>query len=263
MKGSATKEAAAETVDAKTAPREQLARMDAATFFSQFAMLLAGNPPAKDDAPMLDKMKTLVIEAGRAFETARLDPIAARSVEEGAKAALQAIKLAAGNANQGGELRNGWTWDIALGRWGTDYGKRAVAAYNGLGINAPEDAVFLSTHLDSDGHRLDGAEGYVLHFDKGNFPPADGFWSLSLYDEQHHFFANALDRHNIGSDNRFKLNADGSLDIHIQHAKPAADKAANWLPAPKGSFNLILRIYWPKPDVVSGAWAAPAIQRTT
>jgi hypothetical protein len=245
-------------VDTKTAPRLQVAQMDAGSFFTRFAMLLDGNRPTKDDAPMLEKMKKLGIEAGHPFDTGGLDPVAARSIEAGAKAALDAI-TSAGGRGLGGDIRNGWTVDTSVGRWGTDYGKRAVAAYVGLGINAPEDAVFMATHLDASGHRLDGSNRYVLHFDKGNAPPASGFWSLSLYDDAQHFVANALNRYNIGSEGQLQTNADGSLDIYLQAASPGPEREANWLPAPPGPFNLILRIYWPKRDVVNGKWIAPGI----
>jgi hypothetical protein len=240
-------------------PRDQIAAMDAATFFTRFAMLLPANPPAEADAPMREKIKKLGIEAGHPFEPGKLDAAAASGVAEGAKSALGAIASAAKNGT-GGDIRNGWQFDVALGRWGDDYGKRAVAAYNGLGLNAPEDAIFMATHLDAGGRRLDGANRYVLHFDNGKAPPADGFWSLSLYDDRQHFVANPINRYNIGSSARPKSNPDGSLDLYIQNADPGADKASNWLPAPKEGFNLILRIYWPKQDVVDGKWVAPGVK---
>lgn len=261
-KGAPARSAQAGDVDTKMPPREQVSRMDAATFFTRFAMLLARNPPAKDDAPMLEKIRKLGLDAGHPFDIGKLDPVSARSVDEGVKSALDAIASAAKNSI-GGDIRNGWTFDVALGRWGTDYGKRAVAAYTGLGLNAPEDAIFMATRLDAGGRPLEGANRYVLHFDKGKFPPADGFWSLSLYDEKQHFVANSLNRYNIGSNSRLRSNADGSLDIYIQNANPGADNESNWLPAPPGSFKLTLRNYWPKQEVVDGKWAAPGIRRVT
>ena len=242
------------------APREQVSKMDAAMFFTRLAMLLPGNPPAADDAPMLQKMKMLGLEAGRPFEVAKLDAVSARSIEDGAKSALDAI-TSASKSDNGADIRNGWTFDRALGRWGADYGKRAVAALTNLGVNAPEDAIFMATRLDAGGHRLDGANGYVLHFDSGHSPPAAGFWSLSLYDDRQHFVANALNRYNVGGAGRLRPNPDGSLDVYIQDADPGQDKQANWLPAPKGSFNLILRIYWPRQDVIDGKWTAPGIRK--
>ena len=133
----------------------------------------------------------------------------------------------------------------------------------GLGANAPEDAIFMATRFDGGGRRLDGANRYVLHFDKNAMPPSDAFWSLSLYDDNKHFVANALNRSNIGSLDGLQLNADGSLDIVIQNADPGKDKEANWLPAPKGPFNLILRVYWPRQEVLDGRWNAPGVRPAT
>lgn len=248
------------TGDLGGSPRQQVSKMDAATFFTRFAMLLPDNPPVKEDGPMVEKMKKVGIEAGKPFDPKKLDAISAQSIDEGVKSARDAIEASAKNS-LGGDIRNGWIVDRALGRWGTDYGKRAVAAWNGLGANAPEDAIFMSTHVDSEGHRLDGSNRYVVHVDSGKSPPADGFWSLSLYDENHHFVANGANRTNIGSNDNLEHNADGSTDIYIQNAEPADGGKSNWLPAPKGPFNVVLRIYWPKPDVVDGKWTAPGLRR--
>ncbi|MEO8676631.1 MAG: DUF1254 domain-containing protein [Casimicrobiaceae bacterium] len=259
---SSGKAARAETaaVDVKTDPREQVARMDAATFFTRFAMLLPGNPPAKDDAPMLEKMKALKVVAGHPFDVGALEPLAVASIDAGMKTALDAIRTSA-KGGTGGDIRNGWAFDNALGRWGTDYGKRAVAAYIRLGLNAPEDALFMATRVDADGHPLDGTHDYVLHLDAGKSPTEDGFWSLSLYNDKQHFVASELNRYNIGSDSGIKPNADGSVDIYIQSATPGSDRAANWLPAPKGNFNVVLRTYWPMQDVVDGKWNAPGLRK--
>ena len=251
--------AAAAPVDTKTPPREQVAAMNAATFFTRVAMLLPANPPAKEDAPMLDKMKKLGLEPGKPFDTAKLDPVTAQSLEEGLKAAIDAVSTASKGLS-GGDIRNGWRFDRALGRWGTEYGRRAVAAWNGIGVNAPEDALFMNTYLDGAGHKLDGANAYVLHFDANQIPPVEGFWSLSLYDDKGRFVPNALGRNNLASTDRLRQNADGSLDIYIANANPGGDKQGNWLPAPKGPFTLILRLYWPKQDAIDGRWNPPGVR---
>ncbi|MEO8751214.1 MAG: DUF1254 domain-containing protein [Casimicrobiaceae bacterium] len=244
--------------DAKADPREQVARMSAAAFFTRFAALLAGNPPARDDAPMLAKIKKLGIVAGQPF--AVTDPAVAASIDQGMQLARDAM-VAGTKGNGGADIRNGWVIDRALGRWGTDYGRRAVAAMNGLGVNAPEDAIAMAARFDAGGHRFDGANNYVLHFDKDASPPADAFWSLSLYDDNKRFVANPQNRNSIASVDGVKANADGSVDLYIQNADPGKDKEANWLPAPKGPFNLILRVYWPKQEVVDGHWIAPGARR--
>ena len=243
-------------VDTKTPPRDQVAGMSPAAFFTRVAMLLPGNPPSKDDAPMLAKMKQLGIEPGKPFDTAKLDAATAKNLEDGVKTAIDAVATASKGLS-GADIRHGWRIDRALGRWGTEYGRRAVAAWNGIGLNAPEDAIFMSTYLDGTGKKLDGANRYVLHFDANQIPPVDGFWSLSMYDDKQRFVPNPQGRFNIASTDKLQPNADGSLDIYISNGDPGKP---NWLPSPKGPFNLILRVYWPKQDVIDGRWNPPGVR---
>jgi hypothetical protein len=117
------------------------------------------------------------------------------------------------------------------------------------------------TKVDGDGNPLTGANRYVIHFDKGQTPPANAFWSVTLYDMQQFFVANPIDRYAIGDRDKLKFNDDGSLDLFIQHDSPGADKESNWLPAPEGSFNLIMRLYWPKESMLDGSWKIPPVSR--
>ena len=123
---------------------------------------------------MLDKMKLIGIEPGKPFDTAKLDPAvgAERSTRASRPRSRRCRTAAKGLA--GADIRNGWRIDRALGRWGNDYGRRAVAAWNGIGLNAPEDAIFMSTDLDGSGKKLDGANRYVLHFDANQLPAHRG-----------------------------------------------------------------------------------------
>lgn len=245
--------------DTKSAPVDQVAAMSAESFFSRFASLLPGNPPLKDDGPMIEKMKKLGIVPGQPLDLKKLDAASANGVKEGAKAALEGIVAAARKG--GGGLKNGWTIHLDIGTYGTEYPKRALIAWVGLGANIPEDAVYPLTRVDADGKPLNGANRYVLHFDKGQTPPVNGFWSLTMYNDKQFFVENPIGRYAIGDRDTLKLNKDGSLDIHIQHESPGKDKESNWLPAPKDGFNLVMRMYWPKKPVLDGTWVPPAIKR--
>jgi hypothetical protein len=209
---------------------------------------------------MAEKVKQLGVVPGQPFDVSKLDPGAAASIQQGQQAARDSI-VASAKGIGAAEIRRGWVIDRTLGRWGSDYGRRAVAAFVRLGHNAPEDAIFMSARFDLDGKRLDGANRYTLRFDKDAAPPTDAFWSLSLYDDKQQLIANAHNRHNVRGPDGVKANADGSIEIAIQHADPG--KAANWLPAPQGAFSLILRVYWPKPEVVDGRWAPPGVRRAS
>jgi hypothetical protein len=223
------------------------------------AALLTLNPPAKEDAAMVERMKKLGIVAGKPFDMSKLDAASAKGIQEGAKSGLDAIVAAAKGST--GDIKNGWTINWDLGRYGTNYGLRAVIAYVSLGANAPEDALAPRTRLDAGGRPLNGANRYVLHFDKGKTPPTQAFWSLTMYNDKQAFVANPIDRYSIGDRDKLRFNADGSLDIYLQHDSPGKDKESNWLPAPKDNFNVMLRVYWPKQEMLERRWEPPAVQR--
>jgi hypothetical protein len=134
----------------------------------------------------------------------------------------------------------------------------------GLGANRPQDAVYPTSEVDADGKPYDGANQYVMHIDKGQSPPAQGFWSLTMYDAEYFFVPNTLNRYTVSSRSKFKANKDGSVDVYIQKDSPGKDKESNWLPAPKGKFILMLRLYWPKetpPSIIDGSWKPPAVKK--
>jgi len=129
----------------------------------------------------------------------------------------------------------------------------------GLGANLPNDAIYPTNLGDESGKPLDGANKYTLHFDKGETSPADAFWSVTLYDSEGFQIANPLSRFNLSSWMPLKYNADGSLDLYFQNESPGTGKEANWLPAPKGAFNLLMRLYAPMSEALTGKWNPPPV----
>ena len=159
-------------------------------------------------------------------------------------------------------VANGWSMNTdTMGVYGNYYLKRAIVAQLGLGANLPEDAIYPLNLADETGKPLDGASKYAIHFDKGATPPANAFWSLTLYDSDGFQVANSLNRFAVSSWMAFKYNSDGSLDLYFQNESPGADKEVNWLPAPKGPFNLTMRLYAPKSDALTGKWNPPPIAK--
>jgi hypothetical protein len=103
-----------------------------------------------------------------------------------------------------------------------------------------------------------------MHFDNGQMPPVDGFWSLTMYNAEYFFVDNPLNRYTLSARNDLKKNADGSVDLYLQSENPGPDKESNWLPAPEGKFILMLRLYWPKetpPSIIDGSWKIPGVQK--
>jgi hypothetical protein len=91
----------------------------------------------------------------------------------------------------------------------------------------------------------------------------NAFWSITLYDPEGFQVANPLNRFAVSSYMPFKTNTDGSLDLYFQNESPGQDKQANWLPAPKGPFNLTMRLYGPKSDALTGKWNPPAVMKAS
>jgi hypothetical protein len=126
--------------------------------------------------------------------------------------------------------------------------------------NKPEETKYIYTDDDSQGHQLYGQNTYAVTFANGQVPPVKGFWSLTLYNEEHFFHPNPLNRYSLGTKNKnLKYNVDGSLTIGAK--SPGADKENNWLPAPNGAFSLYIRGYWADKAIIDGSWTPPVVQR--
>lgn len=250
------------SADMKTPPVEQLQRMTATAFFTALARLLKSNPPPAADAPELKNLATIGVVPGQPFDPSKLDPAIVNELENLVPAAIAALQE---QAEQMGMSVNGWRIPkMSIAAFGTDYEFRAFIALIALGANLSADSLYPTSFVDDDGRPLTGADQYVLHFDAGLTPPVNAFWSVTLYDRQSFFVENAINRYAISNWMPLHFNEDGSLDIHIQHGSPGADKEANWLPAPDDSFNITMRMYWPKdrsPSILDGSWKPPGIRK--
>jgi hypothetical protein len=164
--------------------------------------------------------------------------------------------------NNGIPMGNGWTSPSNGARWGDDYLSRAATARSNMYDNAPEETRYIYTDFDAEGRRLKGDQRFTVTFAKGETLPVDGFWSLTLYNKEHLFEPNKMNRFSLGTKSKsLKYNADGSLTLYFQHNSPGLDKETNWVPAPTGEFSLYIRTYWPKQAVLDGTWIPPKVQR--
>jgi hypothetical protein len=240
-------------------PIEQVGKMTAASYFQLLATLLKSSPPPAADAPALAQFAKIGVVPGQDFDISKLDPVIAKGLDGTVQRALGELQAA---AKKTGTPVNGWnSLPHNVADFGTDYATRAVIALIGFGANIEADAIYPSAFVDGDGQPLNGANKYTLHFDKGQTPPTNAFWSLTMYDAQSFFVANPLNRYNIAAWMPLKYNKDGSLDLYIQRESPGKQNEANWLPAPDGDFSVTDRIYWPKPAALDGTWKAPPITR--
>ncbi len=253
------------SIDMKTAVRDQVNALSAEEYFNLLAKLLVANPPAKADKPMVEKLAKLGIVPGQPFDGSKLDPLARKGLRDVPKIANARIMrwmkegLLAGDS----KLENGWFFTTKTGLYGTNYIQRALITAIGLGANRPQDAIYPTSEGPSILGAYNGAKKYAMRFPKGQLPPVNGFWSLTMYDANYFFVANPLNRYSISARQDLKPNADGSVDLYIQNQSPGAAKESNWLPAPKGKFILMLRMYWPKtnsPSIINGTWKVPAVK---
>lgn len=244
-------------VDAKTEPLKLITDMPGARFFAYGAELMKLHPPHISDWSMLARLKQIGIEPGRSFDASKLDPAVAAATP------AMAQKLMREKWPTLDPIVNGWRMTLATGVFGNNYMKRAITAMAGLGINAPEDAIYPGLIHDSDGKTPAGEGAYLLRFEKDQLPPVNAFWSLTLYDHEGFQVPNPQNRFAVGDRDKLAYGADGSLEIYVQSTSPGAGKEANWLPSPKsGRINLTLRCYGPKQQLLDGTWAPPPVKRT-
>jgi hypothetical protein len=251
-------------IDMKTPVREQVNALDATAYFTLFCELMKTNPPAAEDAPILADLARIGIVPGQDFDASKLDAALAGRIPQ-----LGYARIMLHFKASGGDMKdiNGWGFTLKTGQYGTDYLQRALITAVGLGANLPQDAVYPTSTKPAGGildRSYQGSEKYVLTFAKDGTPPVGGFWSLTMYDENYFFVENPLNRYSISPRQELKANADGSIDLLLQHESPGADKESNWLPAPPGKFVLMMRLYWPNetaPSILDGSWVIPPVTK--
>jgi len=241
----------------KTAPPiQQMQAMDVHDFFSRLATLMADNPPAAADGPMLAKLARLGIAPGQ-------PPTWGISDRWAVGLGRQIADWTVARELKKRPTVRGWiTPPPILGNYGTFYNTRAVVAMIGLGANLPADAMYPSATVDGTGAALHGKHRYRLHFAKGSLPPVHAFWSITAYGPDDFFVSNPLQRFALGDRDPLQFNPDGSLDLLLQAQPPEAAQRSNWLPVQAdAAFTLTVRLYWPKAQALDGRWGMPGLER--
>lgn len=214
-------------------------------YFASLNRLLESDPPPATDGQILARLKAFKADGP--------------GVVGGVDQARAIVRLAEGRLS----FIQGWTYTKAnLGDFDQDYRYRALVALSGLAALPVAEAMYLR----SQGERENCYWGDGLyHLAIPARMPVDAFWSLSMYEQtpdgQRFFTENPIGRYAIGDRSKgIKRNADGSLDIWIGRTDPGGERSANWLPAPKdGPFNLTMRLYRPRAEILDGRWRLPAI----
>lgn len=238
-------------------PQPSLIAPTGIKIFDEIGAAMVGNPLNPPDPTLVTKLTSIGIGP---------DKEPSKNANNTIKAALQTgitegQKMIDAKVANAGTVVNGWLITPQTGIYGADYLFRAAVAKYGLGANIAQEALYPATYTDSQGKPLSGNSSYLIHFEPGQTPPVDGFWSITMYNDKNLFVDNPINRYSIGKYTEgLKNSTDGSLDIYIQNANPGKDKESNWLPAPEGSFNMIMRTYLPQPQILNGTWQLPSVQ---
>jgi hypothetical protein len=227
-------------------------------FFNILNFVLQFCPTVPSEKALMERFAKIGVAAGNTFDASKLSPEMKTAIEQGMADAWVAF---AGLKKQfeEGKLNSGDVFGTRTYLKG-NYLYRMGAAVLGIYGNSKQEALYPAYYVDAAKQKLDGTNRYALRFAPGQLPPVNAFWSLTMYDEpQSLLVANPLNRYLINSPMlpQLKRDADGGLTLIVQNESPAKDKEANWLPAPKGPFSMIMRLYWPKEEAVEGKWSAP------
>ncbi len=230
--------------------------VDPATFFDQLPAVMKQIPPMPGEEALYNWI-------GSVLDVAAKDPEVMATLRQTAFAADAELVAPMMRWRFNGQpAGNGWTSPANNGAFGTDYVHRMGAVKADPYDNKRNETMYFYTDTDTELQQLAGESSYSVTFAKGQLPPVKGFWSLTMYNPEHYFYPNALDRFALGTRNKsLKYNSDGSLTIYLGNKSPGEDKEANWLPAPAGNFSIWLRTYWPDPAILDGDWKPPIVSR--
>ena len=240
------------------------------TYWTALGAALKQFKPPAADAPELAELKSVGIGPGRS-------PANNHKLGAGTLAGLRAA-VAAGPGvvathfkeliAAGFEKHNGWGV-VPVGTYGTNYVLRALVDQYGLAGLPPNISIYPIATTERHGVPLNGsATRYVAHFPASDFPvPVQAFWSLTMYSTTGFFVANPLERFTLGNRSELHFNEDGSLDMYLQSEEPTSEASLeNWLPAPAGPFQLIMRLYGVNEEDITpifegapGSWTPPTI----
>ena len=229
-------------------------------FFSWLNASLTEGGMLPGEEAVAAQFEALGIGAGRTFFASALQESQRRGLLQGMQAAFKRMGL---HLQTSAKRLGIWNCNYKVGLYGHDFLMRATVALAGYGAMVPQETLYINTAIDTDSRPLDGANRYTMCLAAGQFPPADAFWSITLYSKpDNQLVDNPIDRYSVSSETvGLRYGSDGSLTIYLQADKPQGEAAANWLPVPQGPFWLILRTYLPHAALLNGQYTPPDVVR--
>jgi hypothetical protein len=245
-------------IDQSISPSKLVEEMTSIEFFSELSRLLKTQATLSTDKSILETLAHVGVVPGEGFNKENQGWLQTKLYDFIFKVTQKKLidKLESGGSKEN-------SWNIirdSLGNYGTNYGFRAGVAKVALGALPPAEAIYASASVDVKGQILSGADKYIIQFPAGKMPPVKAFWSITMYDEDGFLIESTINRYLIGDRDPLNYNDDGSLNIVIQYEQPEKN-TENWLPTPKGTFTLIMRLYLPKKSILDGSWKLPPVVR--
>lgn len=243
--------------DPKPMSAEPTRIVDSLAFFEAFNDWLRRNPQAPDQAALLAQFDQVGFGPKQIFSAKTVTPATRRGLLRGIEAAR--AMLVAASRRPLSDIRRGWIFPLALGRYGHDYLMRATVAFSGY-ANLPQETVYGALTSQGSGIDLNGQRDYRLDFAADEAPPVGAFWSVSAYRARDYsLMENPIARYSIGPHvPGFKVRPDGSFSIVVSQ-RPPLEPDVNWLPVDNSPFYLIMRMYEPAASILDGRYQPPAL----
>jgi hypothetical protein len=230
--------------------------------FQQINFVLQFCPTEPSEQALMARFARIDIGAGKTFDMSKFSPEVQAAIGQGiADAWADFAKLK--KRAEAGEVGSGDVFGTRE-HLKNNYLYRMAGAVLGIWGNSAQEAIYPSYHVDVDGQNLDGSHRYILRFAPSQLPPVNSFWSLTMYKlPESLLVANPINRYLLNSPMLpdFVHDPDGGITFYIQHDSPGKSKETNWLPAPKGQFVIVIRLYWPKAEALDGTWKLPPLKR--
>ncbi|MDM0032344.1 DUF1254 domain-containing protein [Variovorax sp. J22P271] len=242
-------------------PLSQADQKGSLAFFDVLNFVLQFAPTHPSEKALMAHFSKIGVGPGQHFDADKSSPEIKMAIQQGMNDAWQSMGALSKQFDQG-KLSAGDLFGTRESMK-NNYLNRMLATI-GIYGNSKEEALYPVYGVDANGQPLDGSNRYTLHFAAGQLPPVNAFWSLTMYELPASLLVeNPLSRYLINSPMlpKLKRDPDGGLTLYIQQESPGKDKEANWLPAPKGPFNLYMRLYWPKEAALKGSWKAPKLNK--
>jgi hypothetical protein len=243
----------------KLPPMLRVSQLTPGEFFALASRLFQIHPPHVTDQPIVERLKRIHLTTTSHFVWDDLEEDVRQAMEDGVTDAKRRI---AERIEISGHMINGWrVMNESMGVYGNDYWRRAGVAMYGLGANSPEDAIYPRLMRDGQGQPLSGTHRYRFRIPADDMPPANAFWSLTIYDQNGYLAKNPIDRFALGDRDALRREPDGSIVLYIQETSPGPELESNWLPVPNGPISPTFRMYLPRAEALDGKWAPPPFER--